>query len=807
MVSSRLLPDDPIKELGIDLNAPIYYILQRRSMSSFMMLKEEAVKIGLPEPKFINCESDEIENGSVFFLQSKALLGIGGKPVELYQRCFSKILDSQNKDQEKNHQLIPLSIYWGRNPGKENSLLRLLFTDTESALPFRKFLLFVFQGRNTFVRIAKPILLKPIAAAAVNDDNQVNKLTRTLRFHFHRLRQAAMGPLITNRSQVITNILASDNVKSAIEREAKNKKLPVKKSKKMAEKYIKEIASAYSYRAVRIMESALAHLWHKIYDGIIINNAEMVRDLASTHEILYVPSHRSHIDYLLLSYTLYHEGLVTPHIAAGINMNFWPIGSMLRRGGAFFLRRSFGGNKLYTAIFNEYIFQLMDRGFPIEFFPEGGRSRTGRLLPPKTGILAMTTQSLLRGTRKPVAIIPIYVGYERVFEGKSYLNELQGAKKKTESFGQLLGIRKTLKQNFGKVYLNFAEPIFLNKYLDKEQPDWKNYRGQIGAKPSWLSPQVTKLSILIMQRINSSATVNAISLVALVLLSTERMSIGKKELEDQLNLILSLLKNAPYGSRTHIPKEDGVSMIEQAKKLGTILEVKNSMGDIITTDEQTAMLLTYYRNNIFHVFIGYSLVASCFINNNKSAQSTLIKRCLSIFPFIKRELFIEWSNDEFANHLNQTIDCMVQMGLLVKDGNQLQRAEEATEAFDHLMSIAQIVKPILLRYGILLTLLANQAGQRRTSRRELEKHSQLVAQRLAALYSLNAPESFDKNLFKTTIGVLKEAELIQVAEDNSFEISPKIETLNQLILDNVNLSSKRIMQKTALWAKKQWDEE
>jgi len=807
MVSSRLLPDDPIKDLKIDLNSPIYYVLQRRSTSSFMMLKEQAIAIGLPEPKLINCDSQEIENGSVFFLQSKALLGIGGKPVELYQKCFSKILVAQNEDQQKNHQLIPLSIYWGRNPGKENSLLRLLFTDTESALPFRKFLLFVFQGRNTFVRIAKPIQLKPIAAAAVNDEGQVSKLTRTLRFHFHRLRQAAMGPLITNRSQVITNILASDNVKSAIEREAKNKKLPTKKSKKLAEKYIKEIASAYSYRAVRIIESALAHLWHKIYDGIIVQNAEMVRDLASTHEILYVPSHRSHIDYLLLSYTLYHEGLVPPHIAAGINMNFWPIGSLLRRGGAFFLRRSFGGNKLYTAVFNEYIFQLMDRGFPLEFFPEGGRSRTGRLLPPKTGILAMTTQSLLRGTRKPVAIVPVYVGYERMIEGKSYLNELRGAKKKTESFSQLLGIRKTLKQNFGKVYLNFAQPIFLNKYFDKEQPDWKSYRGQIGAKPSWLSPQVAKLSVLIMQRINSSATVNAISLVALVLLSTERMAIGKIELEGQLNLILSLLKSAPYSKTTHIPSEDGASIIEQAKKLGTILEVKNPMGDIITTDEQTAMLLTYYRNNIFHVFISYSLIASCFINNEKSAQSTLIKKCLSIYPFIKKELFMEWDDEEFTNNLNQTIDCLVEKGLLIKDGNQLQSAAEATESFDHLISIAQIVKPILLRYGILLTLLASQAGHRRTSRRELEQHSQQVAQRLAALFGLNAPESFDRYLFKTTIGVLKEANLIQIAEDNSFDISPKIEQLNQLILDNVNISSKRIMQKTTLWARKKWDDE
>ena len=805
LVSSKVIPEAPVQDLDIDLSSPIYYVLQRRSTSSFVMLKHKAKQLNLPEPKLIQSKQSEIENGSVFFLQSKSFFGTGGKPVKKYQEFFNTLLKKQQDDSSQNHQLVPISIYWGRNPGKENSLLRLIFTDTESANPLRKFLLFIFQGRNTFFRIAKPIDLRQVANTGVSADVQVTKLTRTLRVHFHRLRQAAMGPLITNRAQVITNILVSDNVKGAIDKEAKTKEISVAKSAKLAEKYAKEIASAYSYKAVRFMESTLTHLWNKIYDGVVVRNSEMVRDLASTHEIVYVPCHRSHIDYLLLSYTLYHEGLVPPHIAAGINLNFWPAGSLLRRGGAFFLRRSFGGNKLYTAVFNEYIFQLMDRGIPLEFFPEGGRSRTGRLLPPKTGLLAMTVQSLLRGTRKPVAIIPVYIGYERMFEGKSYLSELRGAEKKKESFGQLLGIRKTLKQNFGKVYLNFAEPIFLNKYLDHTQPNWHDYRGQVAAKPSWLTPRVSALAELVMQRINAASTVNAISMVALVILSTERTAIGHKELEQQLNLLLNLLKAAPYSKNTGLPDEDGATLIEQARSLGTIFTVENPMGDIVTTDEQTAILLTYYRNNILHVFIAYSLVASCFVNNQEMSRSQLIDRCLAIFPFIKQELFIEWDQQQLQDNLNKAIDCFIQEKLISQINDQLIRPKESDDYFEQLMLIAQFVRPTLLRYGILLTLLSSQAGHGRTSRQELEKHSQLVAQRLAALYSLNAPESFDKNLFKTTISVLKNAKLISTADDNSFDIEPKMALLNKQILDNVNASSKQIMQKTANWAKKHWE--
>ncbi len=805
LVSSKLVPENPIQDLAIDPNSPIYYVLQRRSTSSFLILKEKAKRLNLPAPKLISANESKIEQGAVFFLQSKTILGLGGKPVKKYQKLFAKLIEAQKSDPKHKHQLIPLSIYWGRNPGKENSLLKLLFTDTESANPLRKFFLFIFQGRNTFVRIAKPVDLQKMVFSETSEEMQVTKLTRTLRVHFHRLRQVAMGPLITNRGQVVTNIIVSDNVKTAIKKEASAKKIKLSKAKKLAEKYVKEIASAYSYKAVRFMESSLTHLWNRIYDGVLVNNAERVRDFASTHEIVYVPCHRSHIDYLLLSYTLYHEGLVPPHIAAGINLNFWPAGPLLRRGGAFFLRRSFGGNKLYTSVFNEYIYQLMDRGIPLEFFPEGGRSRTGRLLPPKTGLLAMVVQSLLRGTRKPVAIIPVYIGYERMFEGKSYLNELRGADKKKESFGQLLGIRKTLKQNFGKVHLNFAKPIFLNQYLDKEQPDWHDYKGQVGAKPSWLTPQVSSLSELIMQHINSAVTINAISLVALVLLSTERMAIGKKELEIQLNLLLELLKSVRYSDNTQIPNENGMDLIKQAEALGVIFCVKNPMGDIVTTDEQTAILLTYYRNNILHVFIGYSLVASCFLNCKTVTKNALIKKCQAIFPLLKRELYIHWDDAELKRNIQLAIDFFVDKELITVKDEQLVRADEATEKFDQLMSVAQFVRPSLLRYGILLTLLSNQAGQGRSSRRDLERQSQQVAQRLAALYSLNAPESFDKNLFKTTISVLKDADLIQIAKDNSFDINPKVALLNQRLLENVNQSSKHIMQKTANWARKQWE--
>jgi len=615
-----------------------------------------------------------------------------------------------------------------------------------------------------------------------------------------------MGPLISNRRQVITNIVVSDNVRRVIAREAQKKNISLTKATKRAEKYAKEIASAYSYKTMRILESSLTPFWNKIYDGVEVRNSERVRELAASHEIIYLPCHRSHIDYLLLSYTLYHEGLVPPHIAAGINLNFWPAGPILRRGGAFFLRRSFGGNKLYTAVFNEYIFRLMDRGIPLEFFPEGSRSRTGRLMPPKTGLLAMTVQSCLRGTRKPIAIIPVYIGYERLFEGKSYLNELRGAEKKKESFGQLLGIRKTLKQAFGKVYLNLAEPLFLNQYLDQHQPDWQQYKGVVSAKPNWLSPQVNQLADLLMERINASATLNSVSLIALILLSTERAAIGRKELESQLELLIAICQEAQYSQETHLPEVSPANLIQQAEILGTIFNIENPMGDIVTTNEQTAILLTYYRNNILHIYITSALVASCFLNKQSMTQSALIEDLLKLFPLLKKELFLHWNEQQFKLHIEQNIEVFIKKEMLSRKSNTLIRADENHQGFNQLFTHAQIARPTLLRYSIILTILSAQSGRGNINRKELETRSQQLAQRLAALYSLNAPEAFDKNLFRNTVTVLRDSKLIKTTDDNNFAINPELIDLQDLILDKVNTDSKYLMQKTAAWANKYWED-
>src|SRR6202044_2496690 len=175
----------------------------------------------------------------------------------------------------------------------------------------------------------------------------------------------------------------------------------------------------------------------------------------------------SHMDYLLLSYAIYERGYAVPHIAAGLNLNLPIIGRFLRKGGAFYVRRSFRGNALYTVVFMKYLAAMMARGHSIEYFIEGGRSRTGRLRPPMTGMLSMTVRSYLREPRRPVVFVPVYFGYERIVEGPTYIGELSGQPKEKESvLGLLRSLRRLSRERLGRVHAILGEPIHLDALLD-----------------------------------------------------------------------------------------------------------------------------------------------------------------------------------------------------------------------------------------------------------------------------------------------------------------------------------------------------
>lgn len=358
------------------------------------------------------------------------------------------------------------------------------------------------------VRLAPPVSLRELIGGATDESRALRKASRLFRVHFRRQCEAAIGPDLSHRQTQI-GILASGRLRQAIADEAREKAIPFDIAKERARRFAWEIASDYSYPVVRAFELFLARLWNQLYDGIDVYHFEQVARIAPGHGIVYLPCHRSQIDYLLLSYVVGERGLAPPHIAAGANLNLPLLGLLLRRGGAFFLRRSFEGEALYAAVFREYLHMMLTTGFPIEYFVEGGRSRTGRALSPKGGLLGMTLESFLRDPTRPLVLVPVYLGYEKLFEGRNFVAELEGRPKRRESLAALFASIRDLKHEYGKVSVNFGEPLMLDAYLDASTPQW---RALASGEEADLAKELTpRLAREVASRINSAVVVNPIN--------------------------------------------------------------------------------------------------------------------------------------------------------------------------------------------------------------------------------------------------------------------------------------------------------
>ncbi|TKE95482.1 glycerol-3-phosphate 1-O-acyltransferase PlsB [Vibrio kanaloae] len=751
LVKGTSIPSNPVEDLNIDLGKPIVYALPFRSSVDMLTLQKHALELGLPDP----LSKLEINGKSlqryVFISSRKTLLQDDDYVPSSSIEVFSELLSLHADDSELDVQVIPATVLWGRKPGKENN--QKPYLQAMNGLEKSKAVL--LAGRDCLVRFSPVVSLRYMANSHGTDSTIAHKLARVARIHFSRQKLAASGPNLPSRQALFNRLLKSEAIKKAIEDEAKSKNISVEKASKEAQDIMDEIAANFSYSLIKRGEKVLGWLWNKLYQGLHISNASTVRKLAQDgHEIVYVPCHRSHMDYLLLSYVLYHEGMVPPHIAAGINLNFFPAGPIFRHGGAFFIRRSFKGNKLYSTIFREYLAELFAKGYSVEYFSEGGRSRTGRLLQAKTGMLAMTIQAMLRGMNRPVTLVPVYIGYEHVMEVATYAKELRGKRKEKENASLVIRTLRKLR-NFGKGYVNFGEPIQLNQYLNEHAPEWTKDIDPMGAgKPQWMNPVVNGLATKMMTHINDAAATNALTLCATALLASRQRALSRDSLVSQINCYLSLLKNVPYSNTFTVPKESAEDLVKHAESLNKFLIESDSMGDIVSLDRHQSILMTYYRNNIIHLFALPSLIAQMTIRQRGLSIEAIQQNVAVLYPFLKKELFLSYDEDKLEGVVSNIIEELVSQGMLVVSNNEVTINQSNSQA---LMLLGRTITETLQRYSIALNLLAENPE---LDKSDLETKSQDIAQRLGRLHGINAPEFFDKGVFASMFATLKQQQYL-----------------------------------------------
>ncbi|XQW85288.1 glycerol-3-phosphate 1-O-acyltransferase PlsB [Thalassotalea piscium] len=788
LVKCRIVIDEHLNTENHSQKSPIFYILRNHSASDLLSLQKACKTLKLPDPLA------QVKINGKDFNRTLCL----EKPTPLFKwrkarqthaiKEGTEILNQHQLDPEINAQLIPVNIVWGRKANKEkrNANVGTILADQESPTWLRKLFIVLFLGRNTMVRFSEGVSFRYMADKYGVSTKTSKKLLRVARFHFYRQTIAATGPRLMHRQQMFKTLLANPSIKKLLEDESQGDKDKLAKVRKQALSIMDEIAGDYRESMIRVGERILHWLWYRIYNGIEVSNAKTLRNLADDgHEIIYVPCHRSHMDYLLLTYIIYQQGLVTPRIAAGINLNFWPAGPIFRKAGAFFIRRSFRGNRLYSTIFREYLGLLFEKGYSVKFYSEGGRSRTGKLLTPKTGMLAMSIQSLLRGIDRPLTLVPVYLGYEHVMEVGTYHKELSGSKKKNESIFSVFKAIKNLR-NYGKGYVNFGEPININQFLNNNVPEWKNDIDPIDPqKPSWLTPKVNLLADQVMVAINKCAALNGVSLVALILHATENKAMSRCELETQLDFFLAIQKLAPYSDQLTIPSCSGTSLLADVIALNKVDINQDSFGEIISLSESAILEMRYYRNNILHTFMLPALVCRLLQRNAKISEDTI---CLEVNRFInvlKNDLFLWQTEDVIHQQINQVLLGLKELHIVKDSKAGFWSIINNEDNMASLALLSECADESLQRILIICSLVKRLAP---TNKSELEDKVVSIAKRLSVLNNINAPEFIDKKAQSVLIQTMRQQAFIGIDEDGKLIANSTLDALKRSTANLIDIS-------------------
>ncbi len=788
-VKPKLLGELP--EFDSDDQTLRFYVLQDYSRSNSILIDLQTQEHNLP-PALVGVQDSAHnikENAAIIFLKHPS-----AKDSQLSPR-LSRLVSAVLQYPELKVRLVPVSILWGRAPEKEDSLFKLLTADNWEDPSITKQLFNIgVMGRDTFVQFHPPqdlraLIHEQLHTTPVEDDHAqpvsdempaytlttgvdgnrelVRMLQQQLTTYLDKQRASMLGPDLSDRRNLVDKLVYSPAIKHAIEAEAKATGTSVREARSVAKGYANEMVNDYSHSIIRGFYKFLTWLWTQLYDGVEVHHFERVRELAADYELVYVPCHRSHVDYLLLSYVIYKRGLSIPYVAAGDNLDVPVLGPLLRGAVAFYIRRSFRGNALYTAVLREYMHTLITRNTPIEYFIEGGRSRSGRLLPPKMGMLAMTVHSQLRRTNKPVVFIPTYIGYERIMEGGTYVGELKGKPKESESLIGLLKVGRKIERIFGNVHLSFGTPLHLSDFMTKFDVPADSLPADRTDTPldEKTSAMVDNIGVKIMQHINKAAVITPVSLLSLVLLSAPKAALDEDICREQIALYQGLAQQLPYADDTFITDMSPQQIIDYGIKLKLIERTPHILGDIIQIAGKQAALLSYFRNNILHVFILLSFLSALVARNGRIERSRLDNIATQMYPFLQSELFLYYPAHSLNDTLNKKVDSLLAHGLIVELGDGILSVPESnSKGYQQLQVLATPVGQSLERYFMTLALLAQQ-GSGNLTEKEVVDLCHLLGQRLSVLYADDIPDFFDRALFTSFISALTRLDYIQKDEE------------------------------------------
>ena len=669
------------------------------------------------------------------------------------------LLDMQTKT-DRPILIIPHFLFFSQRPPKTNpSIIDMIFgTEAEPGIT-RKIYQLLRGSKKTFISYSKPINIKEFQnknnVSSKSLPDQAVILRREIQSALSRHKQSILGPTLKKREELIDNILTSPKVQKIIHEHSLESETKILKVQKQAESYLYEIAANYSMNWIKMYDMVLNWMLKNIFEGMNIDTKGLsrVKEMAKNGPLVLIPCHKSHLDYLILSYIFHHNQMPCPHIAAGKNLSFWPLGTIFRGGGAFFIRRTFKGAKLYSQVFSAYIEKIINEGFNIEFFIEGGRSRTGKLLGPKYGILTQIINAFMESEQEDLILVPIYIGYDRVLEEKSYLKELSGGEKTPEDMKGLLKARKFLNKKYGKVYVNFNEPVSLKELI--ENSDFKN-------DPESKKEIIQNIGLDIIDKIGKVSVATPYSVVAAAFLNNRQHTITGNKIREIVKTFLTYLTNtnAVLSDTLLVNPENSVNIVIETFRSRGFIETseKEELNEFILPENKRS-ILDYYKNNSIAFFVpaAYTAMSIMELEAFQFSTSSLHEGYAKFQKLLEKEFIPDQTNSpDFI--VRKVIKSFINDAILVPHQTLPDTYNITALGYKKLKSFSAFLSPYLEALRVVLNFFLRYPSDDIEFKDALKK-IQSMASRMHKRGEIILPESMSKINLKNALDKISGEEI------------------------------------------------
>lgn len=551
---------------------------------------------------------------------------------------------------------------------------------------------------------------------------------------------------------VSEDILARPSFRGGVARLARELGKPEAKVTEDAARYLAEIAATHDPFVIDVVAWLIRMLYTRGYGENIHYDREKLERVYATaqrYPVVFLPTHKSNLDHLVLQYVLHENGHPPNHTAGGINMNFFPIGPLMRRAGVFFIRRTFKDNPTYKLVLHHYIDYLVEKRFTLEWYLEGGRSRSGKLLPPRFGMLAYVVDAWQRGKSEDVVLLPVSIAYDQIQDVGEYVAEQRGGGKEKESFSWFLKVVRRLRRRYGDIHIRFGEPVSLREFYGEAAAP------AVAGDPDERNLTLQKLAFEVSKRINDATPITPTSLVTLALLGVGDRSLTVEETTAALtNLVL-------YVRRRRLPVTEDVDLTVPSEVKGVLDHlVENGVVSVFTEGPEAVysirpeefLTAAYYRNTVIHFFVSGSIAEVALVAAMESEGEDRVevfwREALALRDLLKFEFFFS-DRAEFRDELGAEMN-------LHDPGWEARVRTGGKDLEDLLMSVRpfnshRVLRPFLEAYRVVGDQMARlPAGEKVDEGRVVTQCLALGKQYLLQRRVTRA-ESVSKVLFQNTL--------------------------------------------------------